>query len=198
MKKEHFDDTKTIRLLAEGSEHAFTLIFDRYQAKVYRAAYKILKSRPLAEEIVQEVFLKVWARRIAFPEIKSLEAFLYTTARNLTIDYWRKRKVEISVAYKFAVQQNLTDLTIEHAVLDSEYEQLLQQAIDKLTPRQKTAYELSRIEGLSHQDIATRLNISDSRVNNLITKAVSTIRETLKPHIGYTFLPLLLDIFKEQ
>jgi RNA polymerase sigma factor (sigma-70 family) len=119
MKKEHFDDTKTIRLLAGGSEHAFTLIFDRYQAKVYRAAYKILKSRPLAEEIVQEVFLKVWARRIAFPEIRSLEAFLYTSARNLTIDY-------------------------------------------------------------------------------LITKAVSTIRETLKPHIGYTFLPLLLDVFKER
>lgn len=198
MKKDSdFDDQKIMKLLAGGSEIAFTKIFQRYQPKVYNAAFKILKSRDLSDEIVQEVFLKLWTRRIAFPELKSLEAFLYTMAKNLTIDYLRNRGVEVAAAYKYTIKRNLTDSSIEHAMMDQDYEHLLQQAINKLSPRQKTAYELSRVEGLSHRDIAERLNISVNKVNHHITKAVSSIRENLKPHIGYGILPFLMTLFKD-
>jgi RNA polymerase sigma-70 factor (family 1) len=199
MKKDlEFDEREITKLLAAGSELAFTKIFDRYEAKLYHTAYRVLKSRPLAEEIVQEVFLKLWTRRIALPEFRSLEAFLYTMTKNLTIDMLRKRKVEVTVAYKWQAKRKLVDNVLENAVADAEYEQLLKQAINRLTPQQKQVYELSRIEGLSHQDIANRLNISSKRVNNIISEAVSYIHKDLKPHIGYTFLPLLLQIFNGQ
>lgn len=186
-----------VRLLATGSEYAFAKIFERYHGRIYAAAFRILKSREFAEEVVQEVFLKVWSRRIAFADVKNLEAFLVTCGRNLTIELFRRRNREVERAYKYASRQQSSENTTESVIIEGELEQLLQQAISRLTPRERTAYELSRVEGLSHRDIAAKLNISANRVNNLIKAATKSIREDLKPHIGFTLIPLLLQILKD-
>lgn len=183
-----------IRLLAKGSEYAFAKIFERYHGRIYAAALRILKSREFAEEVVQEVFLKVWSRRIAFVDVKNLEAFLVTCGRNLTIEFFKRRNREVEHAYKYASRLQSSENTIENLIIEDELGELLQQAISRLTPRERRAYELSRVEGLSHRDIAAELNISANRVNNLIKAATKSIREDLKPHIEYTLIPILLQV----
>jgi RNA polymerase sigma-70 factor (family 1) len=191
-----FDQEKTLKLLAQGSEYAFTQLFDRYYPKVFSIGYDLFKSRELAQEVVQEVFLKLWVRRIGFSDVKELEAFIYTMTKNLALDIMKSRSREILNAYKFAITRDLTDNITENTLQNQEYEELINQAVEKLPQHQKRVYQLSRVDGLTHQAIADRLNISDSTVNNLMTKAVSKIRKDLRPHIEFTFLPVLFEIFK--
>jgi len=197
MKIDSSNETEILKLLAQGSEYAFIQIFDQYQAKVFSKALKLLKSRDLAMDVVQEVFIRVWNRRIAFAEVKNLEAFIFTMTKNFTLNVIRDRSAEISAEYKYSLQRDITDNTVEDLVIDQQYENLIQQAIEKLTPQQREVFKLSRVDGLNHEEIANRLHISDRTVNNHLNIALKSVREDLKPHIG-TILPALFSIFGQS
>jgi RNA polymerase sigma-70 factor (family 1) len=192
-----YNEAEMLQLLARGSEYAFTQVFDRYHGRVFGTALKILRSRELAKDIAQEVFLKVWDRRIAFSEVQNLEAFIFTMTRNLTLNYLEKAANEQAANHKFSAQHKSVNNTTDHPLADQQYEQLLKQTLELLPPQQKLVYELSRIEGLNHEDIARRLNISHWTVNNHITSALKFIRNRLEPHIGPLALPILLRIFEQ-
>jgi RNA polymerase sigma-70 factor (ECF subfamily) len=197
-KRIEFNQEKTLELLAQGNEYAFTQVFDSYYPRVYGAALKLLRSRELAKDIAQEVFLKVWDKRITFTEVLNLEAFVFTMARNLTLNQLEKLANERVAQYKFISDlKGVTDNT-DHALAEQQYEQLLQETLALLPPQQKRVYELSRIEGLNHEDIARQLNISHWTVNNHISCALKFIRLHLKPHLGSLAIPILLQIFDQQ
>jgi len=80
------EEKKVLELLAQGNEFSFTLLFDHYRGRIFSVALKFLKSRELAEEVVQEVFLKIWSRREDLTRVLDFEAYLFTVARNLIFD----------------------------------------------------------------------------------------------------------------
>jgi RNA polymerase sigma-70 factor (family 1) len=198
--KEHipFNEAKVLKLLVEGSEYAFTQVFDRYQPRVFAAALDLLKSRELAKDVVQDVFLKVWTSRAAFENVRNLEAFIFTMAKNLTLNTLRKRSNEVAAAYQYSIRRETAGNSVEHPLADQQYAELLRQTLRKLPPQQRRVYELSRLEGLTHEDIARQLNISGRTVNNHMNTALRFIRESLEPHIGMMFLPMLIEIFREN
>src|SRR5687767_2645676 len=131
-KNSKYNEAELLQLLAEGSEQAFTQLFDRYQARIFATAFQILKSREHAQEIVQEVFLKVWTNRDSFSKVENAEAYIFVMARNFTLKFLRKLLNERSCQFQFAVDHGRVDNTIEHPLQDKEYNYILNQTLDLL------------------------------------------------------------------
>lgn len=181
-----------LRLLKSGSEHAFAQVFDRYRPQIYRTARRFLKSSELAEEIVQEVFLKVWLKRETLDEVERLDAFLYTMARNLTYDALRKLSTETVAKKQIALTAEESENNTYLALQEIQYSELLEQAVAQLPPQQKQVFQMAKVEGLSHEAIAERLNISRLTVKTHMAKALQAIRSHLQPYLGtMVFLPFI-------
>jgi RNA polymerase sigma-70 factor (family 1) len=187
-----YNEEELLRLLKGGSEFAFAQIFDRYRPQVYRTARRFLKSTELAEEIVQEVFLKLWLKREVIGEIERLDAFLYTMSRNLTFDALRKLSTEMVAKKDISLGAEQSEDIADHALQETQYSELLQQAVSLLPPQQKQVFHLAKVEGLSHEAIAQQMNISRLTVKAHMAKALQSIRNHLQPHLGtMVFLPFL-------
>lgn len=190
--KKHRPDDQTLLLeLSEGSEQAFRVIYERYQGGIYRTAYRFLQTPDLAEDVVQEVFSSVWTHRYEFSEVRNLDAFIKTIARNAIYSALRKLSYEqrnIST-YSYTVNDSIEDTDFN--LQDTENQQLLNQIINSLPGRQQEIFYLSRHEGLSHEHIAQKLNISPGTVKNHLVRALQTIREQLAPHIEGSSLTLI-------
>lgn len=187
-----YNETELVRLLAEGSEYAFTQLFNRYQAGVYKIALQFVKSPALAEEVVQETFLKIWEKREALKSVLRFEAYVHTMARNQVFDNF-KDVARATVAEQEYAQQRAagaaTDNT-DYLVREGQYAHLLQSVISQLPPYQKQVFELAKLEGLSHETIARQLNLSPLSVKTYMKEALRAVRQKLKIH--NLFAPFML------
>jgi RNA polymerase sigma-70 factor (family 1) len=188
------NDHELLQLLARGSEYAFAVIFDRYRRRVYHAALVFLKSSEAAEEVVQEVFLRLWQKRKDLPDINYLNSFIRRIAYNLMVDQFRKTILEKDYKKQLGLEQAMVDDT-DHRVRDDESVRLLQAAIATLPQRQRQVYELARLKGLSQEEIATTLSISRNTVKVHMTAALQGIRSYLASHYPEA-LPFLLLLAK--
>jgi len=188
------NDHELLQLLARGSEYAFAIIFDRYRRRVYKTALVFLKSSEAAEEVVQEVFLRLWQKRKDLPDINYLNSFIRTVAYNLMVDQFRKKILEKDYKKQLGLDQAMVDDT-DHRVRDDESVRLLQAAIATLPQRQRQVYELARLKGLSQEEIATTLSISKNTVKVHMTAALQGIRAYLASHYPDA-LPFLLLLAK--
>ena len=191
----HFDiynEQELLEQLKTGSENAFTRLFDNYRGTVYGVALKFLKSPALAEEIVQDVFMKLWLKRGEMVAVKQLDAYLFIMARNFIFDRIKK------MAYETAAQTSLTKP--EPSVDDTEYlvrqhqcEQLLQQAIELLPPQQKQVYYYAKVNGLSHEMIAEKMQLSKHTVKKHMAMALQAIKKYLDSRLNYfPWMPFVL------
>lgn len=191
-----YDEKRVLQLLAQDSQYAFTQLFDRYRSKIFSIALRYLKSRDLAEETLQEVFVKVWIKRKDLPRILQFEAYLFTMTRNHIFDGIKAVAEETTALkeYSYTLEQiNGSD----QPILEKQYEELLNRIIEGLPPQQKQVFRLAKIEGLSYQAIAAQLNISRFTVKNHMAKALQSIRLELKHHIpSIVSVPVILTIFE--
>lgn len=158
------DDQALIDAIAHGDSSALEALYDRYATAVYRMALRILKSRELAEEVVQEVFWRVWRRSGSFERDRGRVAqWIFGIAHNLCIDELRRIRVRPTPVYEdmeHPVIQRLADeqSDVSASALASERRRTIQEALGHLPGAQRQAIELAYFGGLSHQEIATRLN----------------------------------------
>jgi RNA polymerase sigma-70 factor (family 1) len=187
------NDKELLELLARDSEYAFAVLFDKYRKPVYNSALLFLKDTTAAEEIVQEVFLRVWQKRKDLGEISYINSFIKTIAYNLMVDQFRKSILEKDYKKQLAREISLVEDT-DHRIRSDESVRLLQAAIATLPPRQKQVYELARIKGLSQEEIAVLLSISRNTVKVHMTAALQSIRSYLAMHYPDTLgsIPILL------
>lgn len=186
------EENSILELLAQGSEYAFTQVFDRYRDKVYNVAMMFLKSTESAEEVVQDVFMKLWLKREKVTEIKNLENYIFFMARNVVNDRFRRLAVESNHRRSMYKEQMIVNNTSER-LEDKQYELMLRKAVDTLSPQQKLVYKLAKMEGLSLDEIAERLNISRLTVKTHLARAMQIIREHLKKYLSL-YIPLMLAI----
>ncbi len=187
-KSKPYDEKKAIESLAEGNADAFTQLFNCYNGAIYRVALRFLKSPEMAEEVVQEVFLKVWLRRKDMVAAVNFEAYLFTMARNLVFDRIKQLAKEVAAKSEFTRAVKPTEAA-DQPLVEKQYEELLQDAVDRLPPQQKQVFRLARVEGLSHQAIAEQLHLSRLTVKSHMAKALQAIRQNLQRHI--TMISLL-------
>ena len=188
-----FNEKFLIEELVDGNNKAFRILFDTYRNDVYAYSLSMLKTKVLAEEIVQDVFLKIWQHRDRLNPDLSFKSYVFTITRNLTFNLINKvtnnRKLKEEVFYES--QKSYTP--IEDKIADCDYENIKNKAIEQLSPRRKIIFEMSRNEGRSYEEISKELNISVSTVKGQMSKALTTIRDFLHTHGDLTFLITLLS-----
>ncbi len=159
---------------------AFDAIYNKYCYKLREFIFLFLKQKEDTEEIVQEVFIKIWESRGKINIYASFESFLFTIAYNTTMSLLRKRMSETkSREYLKSLQQVSSAEQIIDEIQYKELKQKVESLLKHLTPRQEEIYRLSREEGLTHEEIARKLNISENTVNNHLVR----IMKFLKSHI---------------
>lgn len=174
---------------------AFDEIYNKYCYEIHQFVIRYLKDETDAEEIVQEVFIKIWESRKKIKEYSTFESFLFTIAYNSTMSLLRKRVSETkSKEYLKSFQQiNAVNPVIEE-IHYKELEQKVQSLLQQLTPRQKEIYLLSREEGLTHKEIAEKLGVSENTVKNHLVTTLKFLKSHIDNGLAVSVLMLLLFV----
>jgi RNA polymerase sigma-70 factor (family 1) len=184
-----------LQQLAEGSEHAFTQLFNLYQPRIFATAFEILKSREHAQEIVQDIFLKIWTSRESFVKVENLDAWIFTMARNKTLNLLKKLLNDRKIQFHYTVAHGRFDNNVERSIQDKEYTRIFDRAVELLPAQQKQVYHLAKVEGLPFADIAQKMNISPLTVGVHMKRALKFLREKIIPITRLNSFLLLLNIF---
>lgn len=175
-------DKALFERIANEDEAAFSIIFYRYTARLSPFITQLLRSESWTEEIVQDVFLRLWQSRHRLAGIEQPSAYLYQMASNRTLDYIKRNAREVKLQY-YATRLYDADADQVEADVDSkELEALVKEAVMRMPPQRRKVYQLVREEGLSHADIAARLEISKHTVRNHVAEALREIGIYLRKH----------------
>lgn len=178
--------------IVKGDENAFRQLFDTYSGKVYAFALKLTHSETLAEEIVQDIFLKVWLNRQALSTIIYFPSYLYSITKNHAFNVLKRLTLEANI--KAAISLELTEIQheTEGRIVFNEYQRILNEAIEKLPSQQRKVYTLCQLEGLTYEEAATLLNLSRLTVKTHMQHALCFIRGYFNGHLNLWILSLLL------
>jgi len=188
--KDIISDKQLFLAISKESEMAFQLVFERYRQPMWSFVMTLVKSPDIAEDIVQESFIKLWEMRGSLADVVEPKDFIFIIVRNRALDALRKlahqEKGKESVWNHLKQQSDYSDYWLEA----EQAAQILKQIIAQLPAQQQKVIHLSRDLGLSHQEIAEQLNISKKTINNHIVAALKTCREQLKK-LGFTYFFIL-------
>lgn len=186
--------------VSQGNQQAFAILFDRYHQRLFHFVVNLVKSREVAEELVMDVFLKLWLSRDMISTIENFDGFLFKIAYNKSIDFFRAAAKDKTVADIIWERIQIPAQSYADApLLMQEYETKLREAIDLLPPKRRQVFDMSREEGLSHNEIADALGISKNTVANTIVEAKQFIKSYLEKHYGLAGLVVLLAyLLKEK
>ena len=170
------NEQELFRQISEGNGNAFRMLFDMYNGRLATFIFKLTKSETTAAELVQDIFVKLWVKRAELAEVNNVHAYLFTIASNRTIDHLRKVAAESRMLNKIWTRIAKFQESSEHAYDAKECNEMINQAMVRLSPQKQEIFRLSRYEGLSHEEIATQLHLSRSTVKNHIVDTLRHIR----------------------
>lgn len=162
--------------LKEGNKKAFRSLFNRYYKILCCYVLQYTKSEHMTEEVVQEVFVKVWISRKSLNIHKDFSSFLFVMARNKVYDHLRKLSSRNALKQTHGLQIHKTTQNSFNELQYREYEHVLGAALNKLSEKQRTIYTLSRQHGKNNKEIADQLGLSPKTVKNYLWEALKTIK----------------------
>jgi RNA polymerase sigma-70 factor (ECF subfamily) len=178
-----------ILLIQKDDQVAFYNLYERYCRRLYGFVFRYIKQKEDAEEIVQEVFVKIWESRNKIDAYSSFESFLFTIAYNTTISLLRKRTSEKKYLEHLQSLQHPDDLPdLIDEIHFNELNERVQLLLNELTPRQKEIYHLSREEGLSHDEIAKKLDISVNTVKKHMANTLAFLKSQIDSNLSINLL----------
>ncbi len=167
--------------VSKGDETAFRAVYDLYKNPFYATALRITRSGDAAEEILQEVFIALWNKRVKVGEAINPVGYLFAILHNSIYFHFRKLALERQMKQRISEQSEEQDPSmVEELLLAKEKSNLLQVIVGKLPRQQQLIYRFSKHEGLSREEIASKLNISPHTVKNHLAKALEFIRQSFK------------------
>lgn len=185
-------EKELILKLMKGDKIAFSHLFSFYKSQVLYYCVHFVRDKEIAEDITQDIFLTIWEKKEELRVESSFSAFLYTIARNRIYDMFRSLSTR-SVLYEKLMEQAIDYVDdVEKSLEEKNLRELIAQAMEQLSPRQREIFELSRSKGLSHKEIAEQLGLSVFTVQDHIKHALEKIRTYLASFI--TTYPILVAI----
>jgi RNA polymerase sigma-70 factor (family 1) len=173
-----------LHLAAEGDESAFTELYNSYKDKLYSFSLKLTKSTVQAEDFVQDTFLKLWRDKETLKQIENLDGYIFKIIKNQALNNFKHIAIEHLVLKHIQKAPILYSLDAEEKITAKEMQQIIEDAINQLSPKQKQVFLLSKKEGFKQNDIASNLNISVSTVKNHIAQAMQQIKDYVKLRHG--------------
>jgi RNA polymerase sigma-70 factor (ECF subfamily) len=171
-------DKVLIILLKQGNIKAFEQVYNNYHKQIFCFADRSLRNADEAKEIVQHTFIKLWENRETLDEDLSMGAFLFTIARNLIVNYYRKL-VHAQYYAKIIISNGDIDNSTIQQINADELRKQINELIAQLPGKRRAIFLLSRDEGLSYKEIAEKLNISVNTVETQISRALEYLRGKL-------------------
>ncbi|WNH09507.1 RNA polymerase sigma-70 factor [Thalassobellus suaedae] len=185
MKNNEISNLKSFKtLIKKGDKNAFKVIFNTYYKRLYLFSLNYVEDKYAAEEIVENVLLKLWQKRNKLDKIDNLKSYLYTMVRNASLDYIKKEKKFIRLDLEKHDSVTLKD----QFIIEEETYAVLFQALDTLPSKCRKVFELSCLEGLKYKDIAEDLQISINTVKSQRARAIELLKSHLKNHPFFQIL----------
>lgn len=192
------DEKELLQQVADTDQAAFSILYEHYVRHVYGLALRLMKSPEIAQDLTQEVFVRVWVKRSQLLTVQQFRPWLNALTRNMAVDYLRKKvAAPDNEAYLISFFTDSAP-TVEEQLALKQLEGAILQAVDQLSPQLKTAFMLSRFEGLTHAEIAQRMNISPITSKSHLVRALAIIRKYLEenfPEIALVALWYLTPLF---
>jgi RNA polymerase sigma-70 factor (ECF subfamily) len=184
--------------IATGDEMAFRTIYDAYFDRLAAYVFKMSKSEDVSEEVVQDVFMKLWVNRIALLNVEIPQAYVFSIARNKTIDHLRRLAKETNIITVLAENIQYHTNNAEHRFDVLELQALIASVLAQLSPQKQKVFQLSKVDDLSHDEIAEELNLSKSTIKNHLSETMQYLRRNLKvaPNSDALLLLVLLNFLK--
>lgn len=189
-------DSRLIRNLRSGDEEAFRELYHRFAERIFYFSLRYVRTKEDAEGITQDVFLKIWENRQTLNPDLSLNAYIFTIAKNTLFNKNRKKIHE--QAYLDYLKRHLDkcyDKT-ENDILLNEVKNCIDQAMEQLPQKRRKIFHLSRFECLSYREISSRLNISEKTVEAQIRLALKTVRAYLERY-ARILIPLIIGMLNQ-
>lgn len=184
-----------LRSVAAGDEDAFSKLFEAYQQQVSGFVFSIVGAKELTQEIVQDIFIKVWQKRGELLAVQKFDAYLFVLSKNYTLNCIRKIQREQKKATAYSTL--LPDLEKEQSDLENEdYLQLIEKATAELPPQQQRVFRL-RMDGLKNHEIAAQLMISPDSVKKYQQLALKSVATFVKMHLSYLALWMMMGFMQK-
>jgi RNA polymerase sigma-70 factor, ECF subfamily len=180
---EPLSDAEILRRLRDGDRDAFEALFRAYYAALSGFVHRLVRSRAIAEELVQDVMLKIWLRRDRLAEVDSLRTYLFRAARNHALNHLRRRRLEILWSTAPRDEREQVDRGVDEVAARDELADAAAAAIDRLAPRCRQVFLMSRADGLTYPEIARVLGISVKTVETQMGRALKSLRNALAGQI---------------
>lgn len=190
-----YSDGELLEKIAAGDDHAFTLFYYKYNKTVYLFAYRILGSEDLAEELMQEVMLKIWMLGDELLKVDHIGNYLRVMCRNRCYNQLRQLRREAGKNKAATEGWQEESNETEETILLNDAKGLLQEAIAKLPAQQREVYNLCQVQGLKYEEAARQLNISVFTVQSYMKIALRSVRNTMRSHTGIAAILTILKLF---
>jgi len=178
-----YKEKELLALIAKSDEAAFAELFDHYRNRIYSSARKLSRSAVIAEEIVQNVFLKIWLNRADLTGVNNFSAYLFVITRNEVYLALNRIARSYKIHSLFSKEQPPSDNDNERRFMDREYQNLLQKAIERLPVQQKKVYQLMKVQGLKREEAASLLRVHPETVKSHLAQAVKSVRSYCLLHL---------------
>ena len=184
--------TSWIIRLNKGEMEAFEWLYNTYKHQLAGNLLKLVKSSDIAEDILHDVFVKVWENRGKIDPERSFEGYLYRIAANMVADFYRKVSKDRNYQqYLIAIQETVYQHIDE--LLENKYRrELIDNALTELPPKCRTVFQLCKIEGRSYEEVSDLLQISPNTVSNHLNRANKRILLFLQNPVNLPYLLFLM------
>jgi RNA polymerase sigma-70 factor (family 1) len=179
--------------IAQGDPLAFQEVYRVFHPKILRYSLKFTRSRACAEEIAQEVFIKVWETRERLNPELPFSAYLFRITRNHALNFLKRIACENNLKAQVGYQSLFTGNYTDHHVYYLDCQMVASKALDMLPPKRKMIFRMSKLEGVAHDQIATQLSISKHTIKSQIVKASKFIKKYFHYYYSEPFQPLIQE-----
>jgi RNA polymerase sigma-70 factor (ECF subfamily) len=187
--KKQTNDIDLAHQIKFGKKEAYQELFERYAPKIYNFSLTYLKNKADAEELVQDVFLKIWEKREILDAAKNIKAYIFKIAVNTIYDFIRRKNIENAFNEFAKANFNPSDNSTWDTVIYEDMQSSVNELISKMPDQQRRVFNLSRKKGLSNDEIAEKMELSKRTVENQLYRAIGFLKEQLK---NQSVLALLL------
>jgi RNA polymerase sigma-70 factor (family 1) len=186
------EDIQWVSALHQGDMQAFEKLFEKYHAPLYYHVLGFAKSARLAEDVVQDVFVKVWENRKNLKTGFSFKAYLFSIGKNHIINILQRAARESHIRQEILSSAVPSHNSTEDEIILADYEEITSQAVAQLPPKRKEVFTMCRYEGKRYDEVAQTLNISKKTVQDHIFKAEKSIQKYFEGHANMTLRLFLL------
>lgn len=177
---------KIIEEIAKGNEASFRIFFDYYYPRFLRIAHYYVRNNETAEEVVMDVFAKLWKNKKKLTTIVNFNNYTYTLLKNQALNYLKRNSITTELLDEYSTSKMIEYVEPEKLFLGKELAKELEKSISDLPPRCQLIYRMVREDGLKYREVAEALDISVKAVENQLLIAMKRIRSVLKIYMAST------------